>query len=181
VGWRISRFVLNIGLLALAGPVLSSVLFQPITAMNLIFALIDSFSPPWAAFWPETGLFPRKTTPPFAAGAALDAPGAEFRPAGASLSRPGAALRRAAVPPCGAEAEVHLPGEAVHGAGAALRQPGAAPILSTEAPAARSGAPAARNGHPAACGSVTKVVRTVPCAVIEQPQAPHSGVCGPHS
>jgi hypothetical protein len=67
--------------------------------MNPIFAPTASISPPGAAFRPETGLFPLKTTPPFAAGAALDA-------AGASLSRPRAALRRAAVPPFGKGAMV---------------------------------------------------------------------------
>jgi hypothetical protein len=128
--------------------VLSSRPFLPTTAMKLIFAPTASISPPVAAFRPESGLFPRKTTPPFVAGAALDAPGAEFRPAGASLSRPGAAVCCATVPPCGAGAEFHPPGAAVHGSGSALRQPGAAPIFSTEAPAARRGAPVARNGHP---------------------------------
>jgi hypothetical protein len=166
---------------ALSGDVVRWAVFHPITAMKLILAPTASFSPLGAAFRPETGSFPRKTTPPFAAGAALDAPGAEFRPVGASLTTTGAALRRAAVPPCGAGAEVQRLGAAVCGAGAALRQPGAAPICATEAPAALSAAPAALSAAPITRSGAPKVVRTVPCAVARQSQTPHRGLCGPHS
>ena len=78
--------------------------------------------PPGAAFWPETGLFPRRTPPPFRAGAALDAAGAELQPAGgggggrwsfpppngsAPISWADAPISRGGYPaPCGAATKV---------------------------------------------------------------------------
>jgi hypothetical protein len=117
--------------------------------------LFHSNCPIWplgAAFGPETGLFPRKTPPPFPAGASLDAAGAEFRPVGAPPAVVGAEF-----PPAGASlivagAEFRRVGAPLDGAGAEFRQPGGSPISQTEAPAARSGAPVARSGHPGACG-----------------------------
>jgi hypothetical protein len=113
--------------------------------------LFHSNCPIWplgAAFGPETGLFPRKTPPPFPAGASLDAAGAEFRPVGAPPAVVGAEF-----PPAGASlivagAEFRRVGAPLDGAGAEFRQPGGSPISQTEAPAARSGAPVARSGHP---------------------------------
>jgi len=111
--------------------------------------------PPGAAFWPETGAFPRNTAPPFGAGAALDAPGAEFRPAGASLAVVGVEFRRAGASLPVPGAEFHRAGASLAVPGAALRQPGAAPIFRTEAPAAWSDATLSRNGHPAPRGAAT--------------------------
>jgi hypothetical protein len=114
-------------------------------AMKPIFLSQRPILPPGTAFGPETAVLRLETAPPFGAGAALDAPGAEFRRpgaalavAGASLAEPGVAFRR--------------PGASLALAGAALRQPGGAPIFRTEAPAAGSGAPIARSGHPATHG-----------------------------
>lgn len=120
--------------------------------MKLFFLSKRPILPPGAVFGPETAVFRLKTAPPFGAGAALDAPGAEFPLAGASLTVAGAEVRCAGASLNGAGAEFHRPGAPLDGAGAALRQPGAAPISRTEAPAAWNAAPMARSGHPATHG-----------------------------
>lgn len=107
---------------------------------------------PGAAFGPETAVFRLETAPPFAAGAALDAPGAEFQPAGAALAVAGAEFRRAGASLAVPGAEFRRPGASLDGAGAAFRQPGAAPISSDGAPAAGNEAPMTRSGHPAPHG-----------------------------
>ena len=121
-------------------------------AMKPFFLSKRPILPPGAAFRPETAVFCLETAPPFGAGAALDAAGAEFRPAGASLGDSGAEFRRAGGSLAVVGVEFRRPGPSLAVAGAALRQPGAAPIFRTEAPAAWSGAPMARSGHPAPHG-----------------------------
>ena len=144
--------VRDVGLTHLAGPVLQSRPSHLMPAMNSFSRPTRLILPPGAAFWPETGPFPRKTPPPFRAGAALDTAGAEFQPAGASLSVAGASLRQMVAPPFGAGAEFQRPGAPINGAGAALRRSGAAPISCAAAPAARSDATFSRSGHPAPRG-----------------------------
>ena len=116
--------------------------------------------PPGAAFRPETAVFRLETAPPFGAGAALDAPGAEFPLPGASLADAGAEFGRAGASLNVAGAEFHRAGASLDGAGAEFRQPGAAPIFRSEAPIFRSeapvawsAAPMARSGHPTTRGT----------------------------
>lgn len=156
--------VRDVGLTHLAGPVLSSAASHPIPAMNSFSRPIRLILPSGAAFRPETELFPRQTPPPFRSWAALDAAGAEFQPAGASLAVAGASLRQMVAPPFGAGAEFRRPGATVHGAGVAVRRSGTPPISCADAPAACSDATFSRGGHPAPRGAATKVVRAVPCA-----------------
>ena len=144
--------VLNIGLTPLARAVLQSRASHPIPAMNWFSRPIRLILPPGTAFWPETGPFPRQTPPPFCAGAALDAAGAEFPLPGASLAVAGASLRRMVAPPFVAGAEFQRPGAPMPGTGASLRRSGAAPISCAGAPAARRDATISRNGHPAPRG-----------------------------
>jgi hypothetical protein len=127
--------VLNVGLTDLVGSVLQSGSSQPMPAMKPFFLSQRPILPVGAAFWPETAVFRVETAPPFGAGAALDAPGAEFRPTGTSLGVAGAEFRR--------------PGALLAVAGVALRHLGAAPISKTEAPAAWSAASMTRSGQPA--------------------------------
>ena len=122
--------VRDVGLTHLAGPVLQSRPSHLMPAMNSFSRPTRLILPPRAAFWPETGLFPRQTPPPFRAGAVLDAAGSEFPLPGASLAVAGASLRRMVAPPFGAGAEFHR-------SGAPMRGAGAAPISCAEAPAAR--------------------------------------------
>lgn len=145
--------VRDVGLTPLAGAVLQSEPSHLMPAMNSFSRPTRLILPPGAAFGPETGPFPRKTPPPFRAGAALDAAGAEFLPAGASLAVAGASLRQMVAPPFGAGAEFRRPGAPMHGAGAAVRRSGAAPISCAEAPAACSDATFSRSGHPATRGA----------------------------
>ena len=136
-----AAIVLNIGLTALLGFMLESPGNSPPAVMKPIFTLPASKSPLATAIQPERAVFSRKTVPPFGAGAAPDAAGAEFP------------LPRAALDGMGAE--FHRPGAPMHGAGAALRLPGApmdgaraTPISSAEAPARRGDATIACSGHP---------------------------------
>jgi len=108
---------------------------------------------PGAALVPETAVFRLETAPPFGAGAALDAPGAEFPLPGAALAVVGEEFRRAVASMNVAGAEFRRPGAPLAVAGAALHQTGGAPISQTEAPAAWCGAPIARSGHPATRGA----------------------------
>ena len=108
--------------------------------------------PPGAAFWPGTGLFPRKTPPPFHSGANPSAPGAPMSGAGAEFP-PGA------LPPSGAGASMRRPwaafrcwGASMNRAGAAFRRSGAAPLSSGAAPGSASEAPAAGSGDPGRSG-----------------------------
>lgn len=156
--------VRDVGLTPLAGAVLQSAASHLMSALNSFSRPTRLILPPGAAFWPETGPFPRETPPPFRAGAALDAAGAEFPLPGASRAVAGASLRRMVSPPFGAGAEFRRPGTPMHGAGAAVRRSGAAPISCTGAPAACSDATFSRSGHLAPRGAATKVVRAVPCA-----------------
>lgn len=155
MGLRTSRSVLNIGLTGLAGAVLQSAPSHLMPAMNPFTRSIRLILPLGAAFWPETGPFPRKTPPPFRAGAALDAAGAEVPLAGASLAVAGASLRRMVAPPFGAGAEFRRPGAPMRGAGAAARRSGGTPISCADAPAACSDATLSRSGHPATRGAAT--------------------------
>jgi len=136
----------------LARAVLQPAASQTIPAMNSFPRSTRLILPPGAAFWLETGPFPRKTPPPFPSGAALDATGAEFPLPGASLAVAGASLRRMVAPPFGAGTEFLRPGAPVRRAGAAVRRSGAAPISCTEAPAACSDATFSRSEHPAPRG-----------------------------
>lgn len=144
--------VLNVGLTAYAGAVLISGPSPPMPAMKPIFHSIRPILAPGAAFGPETAVFCLETAPPFGAGAALDAPGAEFRPTGVALAVAGAALRRAGASLTSAGAEFCRSGASLDGAGAAVRRSGVAPISSDGTPAARSDAPMTRSGHPATRG-----------------------------
>ena len=125
---------------------------------------------PGAAFWPETGLFPRRTPPPFRAGAALDAAGAELQPAG------GGGGGRWSFPPPNGSAPIRRGGgdppsggtDARHGG--SIRRSGVAPISCADAPISRG-------GYPAPCGAATKVLRTVPCAA---PTLIAQRLCGQH-
>ncbi len=144
--------VRDVGLTHLAGAVLQSRPSHLMPAMNSLSRPTRLILPPMAAFWPETGLFPRQTPPPFRAGAAMGAAGAEFQPAGASLAVAGASLRQMVAPPFGAGAEFRRPGAPMRGAGSALRRSGAAPISCADAPAACSDATFSCSGHPALRG-----------------------------
>jgi len=160
--------VLNVGLTAFAGSVLQSGPSQPMPAMKPFFLSKRLILPPGAALGPETAVFRLETAPPLGAGAALDAPGAEFRPAGAALAVAGAEFRRAGASLPGTGAEFRRPGASLAVAGAEFRQPGAAPIFRSEAPVERSGAPMTRSGHPASRGvgpqpsTTNKEPRTTP-------------------
>ena len=118
-------------------------------AMKPFFLSQRPILPPGAAFEPETAVFRLETAPPFGAGAALVAAGAEFRPTGAALDVAGAEFRRTGASLAVVGVEFRRPGASLDGAGAEFRQPGAAPISCTEAPAAWSDATLSRNGHPA--------------------------------
>ncbi len=105
------------------------------------------------AFQLETAVFCRETAPPFGAGAAPDAAGAEFPPLVASLDGAWAEFRRMVAPPSLARAEFLRPGVSLRGVGAALRLPGATPICSAGAPARCLDATLSRSGHPAPRGA----------------------------
>jgi hypothetical protein len=117
-------------------------------AMTAFCRSTHSIWPPRAAFRPGTGLFPRKTPPPFRSGADPSAPGAALDGAGASLNRSGAEFRRSGASMSRPGAEFRCWGASMTRPGASFRHSGAAPLSSGAAPARTSAAPAAGSGDP---------------------------------